>query len=392
MSHDDTALSGLIVTVPADKDTSLFWWRVADDKIVARGNDYTPPEAIDGDGPSRVMALLPAADTMLRTFSRPDMSIAQAETTARIEAQSQSIGPHVFTATRGTERAVLNDDGVKISETVCVQTASISRDRMAARLAELTLRGLDPDIMLPVGCLLPLPATDDANEGDQAIAASFGDLAVVGRGDLVLPQGDPLQDHLIADTEIATLDQSGRDASLVAAFSAPRVNLRQGEFAKQRPAFRLNEEHKRTLMLLVASVLLLSLAIPLIEIAKLHWNANRIEENTLADARTILPDVQTLDQAEQQLDTRLAARGIGNSIASAPIAVLLSNMQTVNGLTLREMRYQPGGLLSAIVAAPQVDPINQMLLTLQQNGYVVTASPRTDTTGSAIADITLRAP
>lgn len=387
MSEREKIDSGLIVTAPLDEDSSLFWWRVEDGVIVSRGNDHSPPhhsplQGHEGDAPFRLMALLPASDTVLRSRIWPDMPVRQAETAARIDGIAQSIDSHPFVAVQGSS----------IAGQTHVLTATIARDTLSRRLGELSLRGLDPDIVLPVGCLL-----DDANPGDNSDddtprEAVFGDLGVIRQGPLVLPISDPLKDHLLPGVQPETLDQDARDVRLIHALAAPQINLRQGEFARSEPAFQLDAQQKRTLIRLTVCLLLLSLAIPLLLIAKLHWDANRIEENALTEARTVVPEAQTLAQAEMQIDQRLASRGIGNAAPSASIAALLSNMQPVDGLFLRELNYRPDGLVSAIVAAPRAEDINQMLISLQQNGYVVTAAPRSDTTGAAIADLTMRAP
>lgn len=368
------ALSGLIVTCPASADAALHWWRVDNGHVVARGQDFSPPSAPAGDDPSAVMALVPAADTVIRTLDMGDMSAAQAETAARYRAADLSIGGDLFVAVRALSG----------SAPVPVLCATVARARLADHLAELALRGLDPDIIVPIGLLLP--------GGDQPVTATFGDLGADRLGDLVLPPDEALGALLLGESAPAPLDQDARDAALVTALADPPLNLRQGDFARRTPLFALGPGQGRTLAWLLGALLLVSLAIPLIEIGKNYLGVDLAERRALASAQRMVPQATDIVQAEQLLDAKLAARGAGNTIATVPLAGLLSAMQPVTGVTLRQADYRPGGIIGAMIAAPRVEDINAVLIALQNNGYTVTAAPRSDATGQAVADITVLAP
>lgn len=368
------ALHGLIITCPASSDAALHWWQAHDGHIVARGQDFSPPSRSVNDDAAPTVALLPAADTVIRVLDMGDMGAAQAEAAARYRAADLSIGGDLFVGVRA----------IGSGDTMRVLCATISRACLSDHLAELALRGLDPDIIVPVGLLLPA--------GDQPVSATFGDLGADRLGDLVLPPGEPLGALLLGEAPAIALDQDARDAAMLAALADPPLNLRQGDFARRTPLFALGTGQGRTLAWLLGALLLVSLAIPLIEIGKNYLGADLAERRALASAQRQVPQATDVAQAEQLLDTRLAARGAGNSIATVPLSGLLSAMQPVPGVTIRQADYRPGGIIGAMIAAPRVEDLNAVLIALQNNGYTVTAAQRSDATGQAVADITVLAP
>ena len=368
---------GLIVTCPSGPDAALHWWRGEGGHIVARGQDFTPPSQAARDGDAPVMALVPAADTVIRTLDMGDMSAPQAEAAARYRAADLSIGGDVFVAVRALGRA-MDDGGMRV---LC---ATIARAALADHLAELALRGLDPDVILPVGLLLPA--------ADHPVSATFGDLGADRFGDLVLPPDEALGALLLGEAAPVSLDSDARDASMIAALAEPPLNLRQGEFARCTPLFALAPGQGRTLAWLFGALLLVSLAIPLLEIGKNYLGADLAERRALASAERHVPGAIDATQAEAQLDAKLAARGTGNSVVSVPMSGLLAAMQPVPGVVIRQADYRPGGIVGAMIAAPRVEDLNAVLIALQNNGYKVTAANRSDATGQAVADITVLAP
>lgn len=368
------ALHGLIVTCPASCDAALHWWRVDDGHIATFGQDFSPIAARHTPPGGPVIALVPAVDTVIRVLDMGDMSAAQAEAAARYRAADLTIEGNVFVGVR----ALGGDDGMKV---LC---ASIARTRLAEHLAELALRGIDPDNLVPVGLLLPA--------GDQPVSASFGDLGADRWGDLVLPQDEALGALLLGGAQTVKLDQDARDAALINALNDPPLNLRQGDFARRTALFALDAGQGRMLAWLAGALLLISLAIPLIEIGKYYLGADLAERRALSSAQQLVPAATSLAQAEQMLDSRLIARGTGNAMASVPLSGLLAAMQPVPGVTLRQADYRPGGTIGAMMAAPRVEDLNAVLIALQNQGYTITAAQRSDATGQAIADITVQAP
>ena len=96
--------------------------------------------------------------------------------------------------------------------------------------------------------------------------------------------------------------------------------------------------------------------------------------------------------AERALDQRLIAENRGNIMFPVPASALYSAVQQVPGVTISRMSYGQNGIVSATLAAIRNEDINPALVAIQQAGFIITAMPRTDATGSAQADITVRAP
>ena len=395
-----TAADGFIVTCPADSAAALYWWQIANGEIVARGQDFIPPLPTEPDAePARIMALLPAQDIAVRLLDMGDLAPAQAEAAARHRAAGMSIGGSVFVAARAVNDApvasVADDSDVTgqppDEPSAHVLTATIARERIAGRIESLVLRGLDPDSMVPVGLLLPGHIVSEDGVA-MASAARFGDLDAIRLDALILPQDEHLVAALIGETPVHPLDQPARDSAMCAAFAVAPLEMRQGEYAKRRPSMTFDREKVRLLLALFGIVLILTIAIPLAEIAKLKWTADSVEATTLAEARRFAPQAADMPQAVQQIDAKLAAQGLGGAAPSIPLSALLSTMQPVGGTMVREINASGNGIVSAALAAPRTEDVNAVLLALQDQGYVVTAAPRSDATGMVVADITVRAP
>jgi hypothetical protein len=56
------------------------------------------------------------------------------------------------------------------------------------------------------------------------------------------------------------------------------------------------------------------------------------------------------------------------------------------------MRYGSDRILAITLISPAVDPVNRVLIDLQQQGYKVTANPRQEANGITAVAVTVRAP
>jgi general secretion pathway protein L len=92
------------------------------------------------------------------------------------------------------------------------------------------------------------------------------------------------------------------------------------------------------------------------------------------------------------LDQKLVAENRGNVIFSVPASALFSAVQQVPGVSIGRLSYRQDGLVAAELSAVRNEDINPALITMQKAGFKITATPRTDATGTAKADITVRAP
>ncbi len=370
---------GLIVTLPLGPDEALHWWRIDDGVITQRGQDENVRDAAGqptATPTERNVALVPTELTYVSWLSFPDLKPRQAEGAARIEAARRGIGgpEHNHAATRALE----NEDGD-------VLAATIAPAALSGGLAQLQAIGIDPDYVTPVG-LLVVP-------GDEAwLETEIGAERFLRSDRAILPAEPELVQAVVGEIEPIVLNDEETDAALEIGFADPPLNLRQGRFAKRR---RIQTFGKREWQLIAATLSLAVLATLLIALVTLgKYSIGESQENSraLAAARNIVPGAADLESAERELDQRLIASGGGASFGAAA-AALFQTVRSVPDVTVRRIAYAPDGTLSATLASPQPEQLNQVLVPLQTNlGYVLTQAPHEGVEGETVIDITVRAP
>eukprot|EP01013_Petalomonas_cantuscygni_P023941 TRINITY_DN4547_c0_g3_i3.p1 TRINITY_DN4547_c0_g3~~TRINITY_DN4547_c0_g3_i3.p1 ORF type:complete len:309 (-),score=62.35 TRINITY_DN4547_c0_g3_i3:1395-2321(-) len=265
-----------------------------------------------------------------------------------------------------------------------VVTASVGRDILSSGLVHLQALNIDPDAIIPSGWLLPVA-------GDGAVSADFGFDQVV-RADNIIATDDPaLREFLFADRAITPITGDAFDAMLVAASEKADLNFRSGPFTKKTQR-AMDAKQKRRLGWMAAALVIISLAIPLVQLAQYHWAASAADEAALASAAAVVGEQENPDSAERALDQRLIAENRGNIMFPVPASALYSALQQVPNVSITRMAYGENGIVSATLSAVRNEDINPALLAMQEAGFIITATPRTDATGSAQADITVRAP
>lgn len=374
-----SGMDGLIVTLPLGGDETLHWWRIDEGVITQRGQDEDVrdaaglPSAIPGE---RIMALVPTELTHIVWLGFPDLKPRQAEGAARIEAARRGIGgpEHNHAATRALE----DEDGH-------VLAATISPSALSGGLAHLQAIGIDPDYVTPLGLMI-LPAEADWVE------AEIGAERFLRSDRAVIPAEEDLVRAIVGDVQPVKLNQDETDAALEIGFSDPPLNLRQGRFAKRRRIQAFGKREWQLISITLALALLASLLIALVTLAKYSFGADQQDARALASARTIVPEAADLEIAERELDQRLIASGSGANFGAAA-AALFQTVHSVPDVSIRRIAYAPDRTLSATLAAPQADQLNQVLVPLQTNlGYGLTQAPREGAQGETVIDITVRAP
>lgn len=224
-------------------DRGYHWVRFADGAI--REGDGVPPASDDP-----VIAVAPAESVALHWAELPGRSPAQALAAARLLVAEASATPlaelHVAVGDEGEgERPI----------------ALVAMATMAQWLTDLAGHGIDPAAMIPAPLLLPRP-----DEG--YVRATIAATALVRSRTTGFADEAPLADLVIGDTPQHTLDQDAIDAALAAAIAAPVLDLRQGAFARRRRRIGIDWALVRRLALLGAAILLVTLAIDLVRIAK----------------------------------------------------------------------------------------------------------------------------
>lgn len=369
----------LLTAFPATDDEALYWWHVVDGAVEARGCDPDPLMASQAVGPDEtqsdvsVIALVPShLSTVMGHEAISDATDNQALTAATMAAKAHSLESENLHIVATMESA----GGVV--------TASVGRDILSAGLVRLQALNLDPDAILPLGWLLPVAS-------DGAVSADFGFDQVVRAGNIIGTDDPALREFLFADLAVTPISGEAFDAMLVGAPKDSDLNFRSGPFAKKTQR-AMDASQKRRLGWMAAALVIVSLAIPLVQLAQYHRAADAADEAALASAASVVGEQENPESAERALDQRLIAENRGNIMFPVPASALYSALQQTPNVAITRLAYGENGIVSATLSAVRNEDINPALLAMQAAGFIITATPRTDATGSAQADITVRAP
>ncbi|GGD34207.1 type II secretion system protein GspL [Croceicoccus pelagius] len=368
---------GLLVLLPEVPGDEWRYWHV-EGGALGSGHRFTPGhDAPWGDVEGvRVVALAPSALAPVRIVPRGEMPAAQALAATRLDPpglRAPIVDTHVAVAASPDGNGVLS--------------CAVAKSDMDAWLGELATAGLDAHALVPAALALPLAEAGtvaSAELGGQALARTPS-AAFAGESDL-LPALAPGADAVeIAEDRLA--------ARLVDTFAAPELDLRQGPYALPRVSyFRLPDWQQLARM--AAILLLLVFLIFTIETVKLNLDADAREEAAIEAARARFPGVGDLAGAEMQIRSELLRRGAGGVAFADSAPAVFAAMQPNPSVTLRNINWRADGTLSIRAAAPTDQALNQMLISLQRDGWQVTAPPQVapDASGATVADITVRAP
>lgn len=372
--------SRLFITVfPTAEVQALQWWLVADGTLESKGCDVDPMLAAGLKLPSvenepvAHIALMPAALTVVRWHEPPeDVTPQQAMAAARLEAKANSLdleNLHI--------EAIVDGSGQ-------TATASVGKKAMASGLEQLKALGIDPDVVVPAGWLI-------SPQGDAVVQADFG-FETMLRAERMIALNEPsLRAHLVGDSTVTVLPEASVDRMLLNAADNATLNLRSGAFAKKVDRY-MTFQQKRILGWLAVAAVVISLLIPVVQLAKYHWAASDADAAALAAAEPVIGATDTVEKADRLLNERLVSENRGNIAFSVPASALFSAVQQTQGVSIERMSYRKDGTVFAGLSAVKNEDMNPALLAIQKAGFVITAKSRTDATGSAKADITVRAP
>ena len=362
-------MSRLIILLPPDAGTPLAWLTVEDGVILAQGtgDNWPRPEGAT----IRAMLIAPAAAVALHRALLPDLAARQAQAAARLMAVENALGDpealHVATGPRESDGAL--------------DVAVVANADMVAWLTWAEAHGLDAGPVVPAALLLPRPEEGfvRGQVGGETIArdksAAFAaDPALAG-----LVMGDaPVED--IADHDIT--------AALIVALDDPPLDLRQGPFARRKKR-TLDWALLKRLAVLVGLILLASLIMALTTIVKLNGDRDRLDARALAAARTVVPDVGSVEQAQSALDERAVARGVGGRGFSATAARLFAALDQSPAAALTAFELTADGGVRATIAAPSVNDLDIAVAALRSSGAGAVTTPVQTGDGRQAIQITL---
>jgi general secretion pathway protein L len=318
-----------------------------------------------------VMAVVSPTDIRCSWFSLQGLEARQAEGVAKLRAAEQSIGlVHAVAAQE------VGDDYV---------TATIAPEVMQRGLDRLATRGVNPEIVLPFGLAIDAPA-------DIVVGAEFDGLNVLRGPQFAMPDEPAFRSIFAGDNAVDVLNAENVQALLWKASQQPLLNLREGMFAKKERSIWATAEQLKWIKRLCVALVVISLLTVLVTLGK-YWNATSNENSiALASAQKVDPAITDIEQAETQLAAAMRKKGIVQGRFSQLSAALWRSVKASPNVSVRDMRFGQDGTLTVVLAAPSSDNINQTLLAIQQDGYPITATPRTDATGATLVDLTMRMP
>lgn len=359
----------LIVTrFPSHEFDDPAVWRVADGQWTDTGP--LSGHVVVGDEMT-VIALVVPADARCTWTLLPDLEPKQAEGVARIRAAEHSLG-----AVHAVARHVGGDS---------VITATIAPAVMEQGLARLILRGLNPDIVIPAGLVV------DAHP-DHVAKAEFDGVTVLRGETFAIPDERVFRDLLVDNAAVEDVDADALRYMLVAASERPLLNLREGLFAKRIRTEWLTAEQRKWLVRLLVALVAATLLLGLVTWAKYKSATAAEDSRALAAAQKVDSSIQDIAQAEAALNRALAQKGLAKGRFGPLSAGLWRSVQSSPNVSVRELRYGADGILTVVLAAPDANSINTALIKIQQDGYRVTATPRQDTSGATLVDLTMRMP
>lgn len=363
-----------LLFIPPTTDQPWRWWRVGDGSDGAGAIDEgegMPPVEADASAP--IVAVAPADAVTLHWAAIPARSAAQATAAARVVVSDATATPADLHVAVGEAR-----DGAGGEERAI---AVVAPERMAAWLAEMIARGVDPVAIIPAPLLLP-----ESEEG--WLRGEVGGQPVVRGRSAGFADEARLTELIIGDTEPVALarDEVWRAAAVAA--NARPLDLRQGRFAR-RTRRSIDWALVRRLGLLIAMILLSTLAIDLVRIARYSLGADTLEARAEAVARQGLPRGSGEGDAGRMLGERLSRlRGPGTGFSRTAAAVY-QIVQGVPDSEVSALEFQPSGALRVSLSVAGEGQANTIRTQLERTGFAVTAGVFQQAGGRLSGDLTV---
>jgi general secretion pathway protein L len=347
------------------------WLLLSNGAVVARGADL---DALPAGKAARLIAIAPGERVALHWLELPGgLAPAQAQAAARLLAAELSADPmtdmHV---------AVAREES---SGRRCV--ALIPAVSMADWLSRLKIRGLDPDHIVPETLLLPEPEAG-------VLRFSRGDTALYRGAELAFAIEPELAETIVAGQPVAEVDPAWFEAQLDRVLSPPLLDLRQGPFARRR-SWKLERRRVRTLALLGAAILLLTLLIQIVTLLRYTFAADALEAETKRVAATALPGAASLDDPSRGLSRRVQELSGGGVGYGATAASLFAAIRATPNVELTALSFASDGSLRATIQGDSPASLAALAARIEEAGFAVASGPPRSGGGRQISDLTVRA-
>ncbi|MEH3036712.1 MAG: type II secretion system protein GspL [Sphingomonas adhaesiva] len=356
-----------VLFLPPDDSLPWRWWRIEGERVADEGEGAPVAEA-----DRAVIAVAPADAVTLHWAALPARSTAQASAAARIVVSDATAEPaHDLHVAVGEER-----DGERA-------IAVVAPARMAAWLAALAERGIDPAAVVPAPLLLPVP-----EEG--YVRADLAGQSVARGRTTGWADEARLTDLVTAGEAPVSLERSVVQAAAIAAAAAPVVDLRQGPFARRRRR-AIDWALVRRLAVLAGLILLATLAIDVVRVMRYSFGADAIEARADVIARQGLPRGAPKggDPARLLADRLARLRGPGQGFTRTAAAVYQA-VEAVPEGEVTALRFEPDGSLKVSLLLPGEVQANAVKGRLEAAGFRVDASVFQQINGRLAGDMTVR--
>ena len=235
---------------------------------------------------------------------------------------------------------------------------------MRSWLDTLAEAGIDPAAVLPAPMLLPRPETG-------YLRADLGGEGVVRGPTSGFADEARLTELVTGGTAPAVMPRDELEAAIVAAVAAPTLDLRQGMFARRRQD-AIDWALIRRIAWLTLAVLGVSLLISLVQILRYSTAADELERRTDLAARGGLPRGETVNDADRQLDARLARLRGGGLGFSRTAAAVLAAVRAIPGTEVRTLSFDPTGAMRVTIGVQNEGQITDLQRRIAEAGLVAT--------------------
>ena len=361
-----------IILPDSDPEAPPHWIRVVDGYIVQRGKGERwrhAAEAAEGPIDGRALLVLPPHATTLHWIACPEMTVRQGAQAARIMALEASVG-----AGSGLHASVMASASPETPHVVAVTSESA----MQHWIDWCTARGMPNASFVPAALMLTPPETG-------FMRGQVGPREVVRGVDSAFDAEEAAAKLIMGREPVTDLTEPSIDDILREALETPPLDLRSGAFAARPPRLFDTARLKR-MALLVGFILLATLLVSLVRIARLNFEASSYDQKTVALAKTVDPSVTDAADAEVRINALLAARG-GNGGFTGVMAGLMSAMRSTPTVSLASVNQTADGQLRVQLAAPRAEDINVVLIALQDAGWRISANAVQQQNGRLVADI-----